>query len=219
MRVISALMKAFAQAVPDKTMAGSKGAICHAGFGGYDPIRKEPYAFLETIGGGIGGRKGKDGIDGCQADLSNTENAPIEETEMNYPVRIVRYELIPDSGGAGQFRGGLGIRRDYQFPYEKTIFTILSDRTKFQPWGILGGKDGVPSKYFREKDGVLTPLKSKCTFEVEPGEIISFQTAGGGGFGEPKRRSPEAIRNDVLDGKISTEKAKADYGFILDEKK
>lgn len=217
MRVISAVMKAFSQAVPDRTMAGSKGAICHAGFGGYDPIRKEPYAFLETIGGGIGGRKGKDGIDGCQADLSNTENAPIEETEMNYPVRIVRYELIPDSGGAGQFRGGLGIRRDYQFPYERTIFTILSDRAKFPPWGIFGGKDGVPSKYFRVKDGVFTPLKSKCTFEVEPGEIISFQTAGGGGYGDPKLRSREAIRSDIINGKISAEKAKLDYGFILDE--
>jgi N-methylhydantoinase B len=219
MRVISALWKAFAQAVPDKIMAGSKGAICHAGFGGYDPIRNEPYAFLETIGGGIGGRKGKDGIDGCQADLSNTENAPIEETEMNYPVRIVRYELIPDSGGVGQFRGGLGIRRDYQFPYEKTIFTILSDRAKFPPWGIFGGKDGVPSKYFREKESVVTPLKSKCTFEVEPGEIISFQTAGGGGYGDPKLRAPEAIRNDILNGKISPESAKADYGFIFEEKK
>jgi N-methylhydantoinase B len=215
MRVISALMKAFAQAVPEKIMAGSKGAICHAGFGGYDPIRKEFYAFLETIGGGLGGRKGKDGVDGCQADLSNTENAPIEETEMNYPVRIVRYELIPDSGGAGQFRGGLGIRRDYQFPFGKTIFTILSDRAKFPPWGIFGGKDGFPSKYFKEKEGVLTPLKSKCTIEVEPDEIISIQTAGGGGYGDPKLRSPNSIRNDILDGKISPEKAISDYGFIL----
>ena len=216
MRVISALWKAFAQAVPEKIMAGSKGAICHAGFGGYDPVRKESYAFLETIGGGIGGRKGKDGIDGCQADLSNTENAPVEETEMNYPVRIVRYELIPDSGGAGQFRGGMGIRRDYQFPYEKTIFTILSDRAKFPPWGIFGGKDGAPSRYFRENMGVATPIKSKCTFEVEPGEVISFQTPGSGGYGDPQLRSPEAIRNDLLNGKISPERARIDYGFLLE---
>lgn len=216
MRVISALMKAFAQAVPERIMAGSKGTICHAGFGGYDPIRNEPYAFLETIGGGIGGRKGKDGIDGCQADLSNTENAPIEETEMNYPVRIVRYELIPDSGGAGQFRGGLGIRRDYEFPFGRTIFTILSDRAKFPPWGIFGGKDGAPSKYFKIKNGISLPLKSKCTFEVDPGEIISIQTPGGGGYGDPKLRSQKAIYNDILDGKISAKKAEEDYGFVLE---
>jgi len=127
--------------------------------------------------------------------------------------------LIPDSGGAGQFRGGMGIRRDYQFPYEKTIFTILSDRAKFPPWGIFGGKDGAPSRYFREKEGVATPIKSKCTFEVEPGEIISFQTPGSGGYGEPRLRSREAIRNDLLNGKISPERAKIDYGFMFEDEK
>ena len=116
--------------------------ICHAGFGGVDPRKGEYYCFLETLGGGFGGRLGSDGPDAVQTHGQNTENAPIEETERNYPVRITRYELVENSDGAGQWRGGLGLRRDYLFADHEASFTVLSDRDRWGPWGLFGGLDG-----------------------------------------------------------------------------
>ena len=100
------------------------------------------YCFLETLAGGYGGRSRKDGPDAVQTYSQNTENAPVEETELNYPVRILRYELVNDSGGPGQYRGGLGLRRDYAFPDHEPTFTILADRLKFPPEGLFGGEPG-----------------------------------------------------------------------------
>jgi len=212
-RIISALFRALSTAVPEKVMAGTKGNICNVGFGGNDPRRERYFAYMETVGGGFGGRKGMDGMEAVQTDLSNTENAPVEEMEIGYPVRIARYELIPGSGGAGQWRGGLGIRRDYEFPYGPATFSIISDRAKFPPWGLLGGKDAEPSRYVLNPD---TPearmLSSKGTFDVATGDIVSVQTPGGGGYGDPHIRAPEDVLRDVELGKVSPEQARDDYG-------
>ena len=108
MRLVEVMLKALAPGLPDRIPAGTKGMICHVGFGGNDPRRNEYYCFLETVAGGYGGRASSDGPDAIQPHGQNTENAPIEETEINYPVRIVRYELVEDSEGGGRYRGGLG---------------------------------------------------------------------------------------------------------------
>ena len=150
-RWIDIFFQALSEAIPDRICAGGKAMQCHAGFGGFDPRpHKNPrhyYCFLETLAGGYGGRLGKDGPDAVQTYSQNTENAPVEETELNYPVRILRYELVPDSGGPGKFRGGLGLRRDYSFPDHEPTFTILADRLKFPPLGLFGGSPGKLAHY------------------------------------------------------------------------
>jgi len=215
-RAIGTLFKAFSQVIPERITAASKGNVGHLGFGGYDPHKGESYAFLETLGGGGGGRLGKDGIEGIQCDISNTENAPVEEMEIGYPVRILRYSLIPDSGGPGRWRGGLGIRRDYRFTAPETTVTIFSDRAKFPPWGLLGGKTGALARFIRNPDSPAPELlRSKCILEVGPDEVISLQTPGGGGYGDPGERDPHAVWLDVVRGKISPQSAERDYGVVL----
>jgi N-methylhydantoinase B len=213
LRLADLIFKALAPALPEAIPAGTKGMICHAGFGGIDPRRGEYYCFLETVAGGYGGRARADGPDAVQPHGQNTENAPVEETELNYPVRIVRYELIPDSEGAGRFRGGLGLRRDYVFE-GATTFTVLADRDRWGPHGLFGGLDGAPARY------VLNPgrsgeraLGSKATLELEPGDVVSYQTCGGGGYGPPGERDRELVERDVREGKVSPERARAIYGL------
>ena len=157
---------------------------CHSGFGGEHPRTGEYYCYLETLAGGYGARSQSDGPDAVQAHGQNTENAPVEELESNYPLRIDRYGLIPDSEGAGKYRGGLGIRRDYLFPSE-TIFTILADRDRAGPHGLFGGQPGSISVYALMRDGEETHLSSKSTVHLQPGDVISYRTSGGGGFRRP----------------------------------
>ena len=146
-RWIDVFLKAISEALPDRVCAGGKSMQCHAGFGGFDP-RPHKDAAAAIIASsrpwraGTAAGVGKDGPDAVQTYSQNTENAPVEETELNYPVRIVRYELIADSDGPGKFRGGLGLRSDYAFPDHEPTFTILADRRKFAPQGSLRGWHG-----------------------------------------------------------------------------
>src|SRR5437763_7471694 len=119
------------------------------------------------------------------------ENAPVEEVELNYPFRIRQMSLIPDSEGAGRFRGGLGMRRDYWFPDHAVRFSILSDRARFAPWGLFGGQSARPAQYVRDPDGPAELLNSKVSVELPPGEVVSVQTPGGGGYGPVLDRAPD----------------------------
>jgi len=216
-RVCGVLFRAFAQCQPDRAVAAAKGIMCNIGFGGPNPRRPGSfYAHYETVAGGSGGRNGVDGMDGVQTDLTNTENAPVEELEMQYPVRIARYELIPDSDGAGAYRGGLGIRRQYQFPYGGMRFSIISDRTRFRPWGIAGGEPGSPARFSLQRRGREIPLRSKCNLELETDDIVDVCTPGGGGYGTPVDRDPAIVAEDVRLGKISIERAQSAYGVVVD---
>jgi N-methylhydantoinase B len=178
---------------------------------------REYYCFLETLAGGYGARSRSDGPDAVQTHGQNTENAPVEETESNYPVRIVRYGLVENSEGAGEFRGGLGLQRDYQFP-EPATFTVLADRDRAGPHGLYGGLPGSVSEYllFPAGGGKPRRLSSKTTVQLSPGDIISYRTSGGGGFGPPERRDPGRVLRDVQDGKISMERARSAYRVAID---
>ena len=214
-RLVDVMFKALSEAVPRQVPAGTKAMICHAGFGGVDPRSGEYYCFLETLGGGYGGRYASDGPDAVQAHGQNTENAPVEETEMNYPVRITRYELVEDSEGPGKFRGGLGVRRDYQFLDHAASFTVLSDRDRWGPWGLFGGEDGRRAFYILNPDGEPVELGSKVTVQLQPGDVVSYRTCGGGGYGDPLQRDPQAVLRDVLHGKVNRNRAREIYGVAI----
>jgi N-methylhydantoinase B len=158
---------------------------------------------METIAGGNGSRPTKDGPDAVQTNLQNTENAPIEEVELNYPIRIARLELIPDSGGAGRLRGGLGVRRDFEFPYAACTWSVMSDGRKFAPWGLMGGKPGRPAHFILDPLGEHRDLPSKCVVDVPKGGRVRVETPGGGGFGDPRERDPTLLERDLRDGKVT----------------
>ena len=213
-RLVDVILKALASAIPDRIPAGTKAMMCQVAFGGIDPRTGELYAFYETIAGGYGGRATSDGPDAVQTHGQNTENAPIEETEINYPVRINRYELVNDSEGAGKYRGGLGLRRDYFFDHEVS-FTILADRDRWGPWGLFGGLSGRKASYVLNPDTDAVELSSKVTIQLNPGDVVSYRTCGGGGYGPPEERDPQLVLRDVRDGKVSLEQAREVYGVAI----
>ncbi len=214
-RLTDVILKALAPTIPKLVPAGTKAMICHAGFGGIYPRTGEYYCFLETLAGGYGGRANSDGPDAVQTHGQNTENAPIEETERNYPVRITRYELVNDSEGAGRYRGGLGLRRDYFFDHEVS-FTILADRDRWGPWGLFGGLDGRKASYILNPNAEAVELGSKVTLQLKHGDVVSYRTCGGGGYGLPKERDPQLVLRDVRDGKVSPKRARDVYGVAID---
>ncbi len=217
-RLNDGIFKALSRALPDSVPAGTKAMQCHAGFGGIDPNTGDYYCFLETLAGGYGARSQSDGPDAVQMHGQNTENAPIEETESNYPVRILRYELVPDSEGPGRQRGGLGLRRDYQFLDHESTFTILADRDKEGPWGLYGGESGRKASYVYSSGRDEAELGSKVTLDLEPGDVVSYRTCGGGGFGPATDRAPELVLEDVRAGKISMDRARLVYRVAVDAK-
>ena len=215
MRLCEILFKAFSSVLPEKVPAGTKGMICHAGFGGQDPRTGEYYCFLETLAGGYGGRFSSDGPDAVQTHTQNTQNAPVEETELNYPVRITRYSLIPDSEGPGRFRGGLGLCREYSFVDHEPVFTILADRAKFPPWGLFGGDSGRTARYLLIKNGSEQEIGSKVTLYLSKNDVIRMETCGGGGFGPAWERDPQKVLRDVRERKVSIDRARQCYRVVV----
>jgi len=217
MQLCDLLFKALAPALPDRVVAGTKGCVCNIAFGGINPATGEYFTYYETIAGGYGATLTTDGMDAVQAHFQNTENAPVEETEANYPVRILCYALIENSEGGGRHRGGLGVRRDYTFPGHEPSFSILSDKAKYAPWGLFGGGSARPAKYILNPDTkAARELPSKITFQLVPGDVVSVQTPGGGGTASPFERDPSLVAADAAQGKISAKRARAVYGVVVD---
>ena len=182
-RIVDVLLGALAQAVPDKVPAASQGTMNNLTIGGYDPGRKQSYAYYETIGGGMGARPGKDGEDAIHTHMTNTLNTPVEALEFAYPFRIRRYEIRRGSGGDGHFRGGDGICREIELLQEAQV-TILSDRRKFSPYGLAGGSPGQVGRNVIIRNGEENELPGKVTVEAQSGDVIIIYTPGGGGYGE-----------------------------------
>lgn len=215
-RILEVGLAAFGERLPERVPADTKGTMCNVGFGGIDPRSGEMFAFYEAQAGGYGGRQGSDGINAVQPHMQNTENSPVEEMEASYPVAIVRYELIPDSGGAGRFRGGLGLRRDYRFEGDVRL-SVMADRVKFAPQGLAGGQPGSPCRFVVDPDGEAIHLSSKFSIPVGGGTVVSVQMGGGGGFGDPADRDPKAIAADLSNEVITPDRARRDYGFEIGE--
>jgi N-methylhydantoinase B len=190
-RLVDVLFKALARAIPDRIPAASSGTMNNISFGGIDPRSGEPFAYYETIAGGMGARPTQDGLGGIHTHMTNSLNTPIEALESAYPLRVRKYSLRRGSGGAGKFRGGDGIVREIEFLSE-VRGSILSDRRRLQPYGLSGGRPGKAGKNRLTISGRGTELPSKSSFEAPVGSVLRIETPGGGGWGRERVRRPRA---------------------------
>ena len=208
-RVVDLILGALAQAVPDRVIAACTGSNTSITFSGIDPRTGRYYSYLETLGGGFGARATKDGLDGVQTHVTNTSNLPVESLETEYPLLVERYELVPDSGGPGTWRGGLAIRRDIRVLDHVATFRGSTSRRLSAPWGLFGGWPGGRARLTVDGE----PLGSPGRAVLKPGQVVSVVTAGAGGYGDPRKRPRELVRRDLEDGKISVQQAVEAYGY------
>jgi N-methylhydantoinase B len=216
-RNVDVLMRALAQTVPDKVPAAGPGTMSNISIGGFREDGS-PWTFYETVGGGSGGRPDSDGVDGVHVNMTNTMNTPIEALEAYLPLRFNSYNLRPDSGGPGKWRGGCGIERAWTLIGLKATLSILAERVKLHPWGLGGGGPGALGEYILERaDGEIRRLPSKCTVPLERGDKLIIRTPGGGGYGDPLKRDPDLVLRDFLNGLVSIDAAQKDYGVVIDD--
>lgn len=214
-RVCGAVIGALAAFVPrEKVMAASNDAMPAMIFSGRSRRRAGTYVYVETIGGGGGARAGRDGADGIHVHITNTSNLPAEALENEYPLLVDEYALVPDSGGFGERRGGLGIARQIRALDDNTFCYASSEGTKVPADGVFGGGRGRVSRIIRDRaTGTEKEIPANHPgFILSAGQSIRLETPGGGGFGPPDRRSPEAIANDLRAGKISRAAVLEGYG-------
>jgi len=183
-RIVDVLLGALAQACPDRIPAASQGTMNNLTIGGWDQRHGRPFAYYETIGGGMGAGPQADGASGRHSHVTNTLNTPVEALEYAYPFRIAQYALREGSGGAGQHQGGDGIVRTYKFLQPAEI-TLLSDRRVTRPYSLEGGQPGQPGCNRVKRSGVEKDLPGKCSIPVEKDDILTIETPGGGGYGKP----------------------------------
>ncbi|MEE8327138.1 MAG: hydantoinase B/oxoprolinase family protein [candidate division NC10 bacterium] len=212
-RVADVVLGAFAQALPERVGGQGCGQPTGVSFGGVNPSTGKRFVFYESYSGGMGGTRGSDGADGVSTGTSNAMNMPVESLEIDYPIRITRYELVGDSSGAGEFRGGLGILREYEMLAEEATFNVRGDRGLFEPKGFLGGRKGGR---MRNVLNAGTSEEEELPSKVGGGRILKGQrlriiTPGGGGYGDPASRDKAALVDDIRNGKVSSEMARRDY--------
>jgi len=183
-RIVDVLLRALAQAFPERIPAAASGTMNNLTIGGIDPRTNEPFAYYETIAGGMGARPSKSGVSGVHTHMTNSLNTPTEALEYAYPLRVRKYSLRLSSGGDGRYRGGDGIIREIEALTDAEV-TLLADRRERGPYGLAGGKDGAPGKavVIRE-DGASQGLPGKFNVRLCKGERIRIETPGGGGWGE-----------------------------------
>jgi N-methylhydantoinase B len=214
-RVADMVMGALACFMPAQVMACSQGTSAILTLGGVDPRTGRPYVSYETVKGGYGARPNKDGINCIASGISNTMNTPVEIMEMAFPVRIERYEVNPDSGGVGRYRGGCGAIRVWRLlAGADATGALCMERMTSPPFGLLGGKAGAAALVkLTTPDGATRHLPGKGAFSAPAGSVIEMITPGSGGFGVVAARDPAAIGRDLLDGYVSAASAQRDYGI------
>ncbi|HJU18386.1 MAG TPA: hydantoinase B/oxoprolinase family protein [Stellaceae bacterium] len=212
-RVADMVMAAMFALSPHTVMAASQGTSAVVTFGGLDPRRGERYVSYESLKGGFGARPTKDGINAVASTISNMMNTPVEILEMSFPLRVEEYALVPDSGGAGAWRGGLGVRRVWRVLDHEAHAAVCCERSLVPPFGLAGGRPGAPMRLKLElPDGTTRPLNSKGAFQIPAGGRLVLEAPGSGGYGPPAERNPALLREDVVDGYVSEEGARREYG-------
>ena len=184
-RITDVIFRAFASALPELMPALSQGTMNNTTVGGTDPRTGEPFAYYETVGGGMGAGPTGDGLSGVHVHMSNSLNTPVEALEHAYPFRITQYGIRRGSGGGGTYRGGDGLRRDVQVLGPARV-ALLCERRERGPAGAQGGEDGAPGENVLIRDGKERELRGKDTFWAEAGDIVSIRSPGGGGWGHAK---------------------------------
>jgi N-methylhydantoinase B len=210
-RVVDTVMGVLAQIAPKKLMAAGEGGNTVVAIGGYQDGKA--FVLVDMINGAWGGRADKDGIEGVTNPSQNMSNLPIETIEARYPLLMEEYSLREDSGGAGRYRGGMGLVRQYRLLADTAVLQLRADRHEHPPYGLFGGKPAASSRNQFKRDGEWQTLPAKVTLEITRDTVIRHEQAGGGGWGDPAERDQAAIRADIRNGKISAARARADYGF------
>jgi N-methylhydantoinase B len=212
-RIVDVVIGALAPAIPEAAVGAANGANTTAVFFGHDPRHNRHYVYLETLGGGFGGRFTKDGKDGVQVHITNTSNLPVESIEMEYPLLVESYGFVQDSGGAGKHRGGLGLRRVVRPIGHTMTFSGQGERFMNRPWGIFGGRPGSTGKFVKLSAGKEVPLPTKpANLEVRESEAIVIETPGAGGYGSPAERDTAEVEHDFISGKFSRDFIRKNYG-------
>jgi len=186
-RIVDVLLKALAQAIPARIPAAASGTMSNLTIGGIDPRSGEPFAYYETIAGGMGARPAKAGVSGVHTHMTNSLNTPAEALEYAYPVRLLQYSLRSKSGGAGLHTGGDGIVREIEVLTDSQV-TLLADRRSRGPYGLAGGADGTPGRtLIIRRDGSAEEIPSKTSVRLRSGERVRVESPGGGGWGRANR--------------------------------
>jgi N-methylhydantoinase B len=213
-RIMDAVLGALAQAVPDRVPADGEGGNSIISIGGHESDRG-PFAFVDLFAGGRGGRPNADGPEGVPHPGSNGANTPVEVAEYESPIRIEEYGFLPDTGGAGRFRGALSVTRKFRCLADEAVLQLRSDKRKHLPYGLNGGKPGTPSWNILnpgEGQEIIAPMG---VAPMKYGDLIYHIVAGGAGWGDPLDREPGSVLNDVLDEKMTLDHVRREYGVII----
>ena len=197
-RVVDLIHGALAQVVPERVTAASNGSVAVASFDGRRPDGGL-WVYLETIGGGFGARYNKDGLDGVHVHMTNTSNLPVEALENEYPITLRRYELVDGSGGAGEFVGGMGLRRVYRAEKACRV-QVMGARLSTRPWGLEGGEPGASGHF--SLNGVRSGFE-KASVDLVAGDILEIVTPGAGGYGDPQARTLENRARDLREKRFA----------------
>lgn len=214
-RMIDCLFGALSAALPDSVTADTTGGSTLPTISGYE--NGKAYVFCETFMGTWGGTSEHDGQEGVPHMGANQSNVSIEMIEQDYPIRINEYGFVPDSAGAGEFRGGLALVREYEVLSDDAVLNVRSDKRDYPPHGLFGGKEGKPSKNILNPGPTerLLPVLMTEVETLNTGDVFRHEMAGGGGYGSPWIRNPEQVLKDVVEEKVSIKAAKDDYGVII----
>jgi len=213
-RLFEVVMGALSQAIPEKVITAAS-HWANPNFGGFNSRTGKHFVCYEIVVGGFGARSNKDG---CEAMVSafNISNIPVEVLETNYPLRIERFEIVQDSAGSGQYRGGCAIRRDIRVLENDIQFSNLTDRQRYPPFGLFGGKAGSTGITILNPGSSEKVLHSKGCYELKSGDLVSQILAGAGGYGDPFERDAKAVHFDVISEYLSVEEARGKYGVVVD---
>ena len=212
-RTFEAVLGALAPALPDRVAAAAS-HFANPTFGGWDRARRRRFVAYELVLSGTGARATRDGCEGMSWAF-NASNIPVEAQEAAQPIVVEHFGFIPDSAGAGRFRGGAGIRRDLRFLADEGKLTNLSERQRFAPYGVFGGRPGALARTVIDPGPDEEIVHGKQSREFAYGAVISFQQSGAGGYGDPLERDPARVLEDVMDDYVSVAAARADYGVVI----
>ncbi|MDQ1397044.1 MAG: N-methylhydantoinase, partial [Acidimicrobiaceae bacterium] len=225
-RCADLLMMCLAQAVPEDVMAGTFASASVLLVEGRDPVEwrrellgRQRSVVMDNSPGGMGGRRTGDGVSGIKVHTGNARVPSIESVEFAMPIRALRWERIPDTGGPGRHRGGCGIAREWEVLDDNVNFTLMSERTHIPAFGLLGGEPGEPAQFVVNRnrpDEAVLPSKTPPR-TLNAGDRYLFQSAGGGGYGSPLERDPQLVAADVLDGYVTRGAATERYAVVIDD--